>query len=295
VQGNIVAKSNKVIKGDTPGIKWVKNFLPGTQIKFVLGGAVIAVLLSYDAQRGSFAALRFSDMIWGGTAGLGVGLSVDAAKGTLKLLSEARSGRVKQTRPFPQPVPRNQQRTIRVHDGRRLPINTGEGFEYALPKGGGTITMRRRRDLFWALLGRLPAPVLPPPPPSGQIAKSRVVEMRKFESADHTGQQVQILDDDLRAFLKIAWRHNARGSGLSLNRWTGKRYRLPLWYKGKGIGWYWAALNLIADAEDATETQLVRVVRVSVKIAYLVMLLDEYQTYEVLVAAEGSKNNWGDK
>lgn len=285
-----MAKISKVVKGDTPGITWVKNFMPGTQIKFILGGTVIAVLLAYDAQRGSFAALRFGDMLWGGTAGLGIGLSIDAVKGAIKMRNEGRSRRLKRAQPFHQPATRNQPRTIRVHDGRRLPLNTDERFEYALPHGGATVTMRTKRDLFWALIGRPPTSVLPPPSPS-QTVRSQIVEMRKFESVDQTGQRVQLLSDDLRAFLKTAWRHNARGSGLSLNRWTGKRYRLPQWYTGKGIGWYWAALNLLADAEDVTGTQLVRVVRVSVKIAYLVMLLDEYRTYEVLVAVESIKED----
>lgn len=289
----------KVVKGNTRTITFVKAFLPRTQIKFVVGGMVIATLMAYDGHSGNFAALRLGDVILGGVSGLGVSMAMDGANGAIRLLSEGRARRMKGWAPFRSPAPRSRgrvarrptqsARTVQMDDGRRLPLNQGrDSFEYQLTQSQGRmITIRTKLDLAKALVG-WPIRERPLPPPSlrPRSQPTKVAEV-KFESYDLNGQRVQLLESDVIRFLRIAWRNNARGSGLSLNRWTGKRFRLPEWYVGKGIGWYWATLNMMADAEEITGTQLVRVVVVnrSRGIAYLVMLLDERRTYEVLLSA----------
>ena len=286
-------------KGDTRSIAFVRAFLPRTQIKFVVGGAVVAVLMAYDGQYGNFAALRFGDVIWGGLGGLAVSLAVDGASSAGRLWAEARERRLKQPGPFrnrPARAPRqnrrtmrNTARTIRMEDGRKLPINTGrDSFDYSPPQGR-TITIYGKRDLAKALLGSLlgwsPSPEPGARPTAPPTIKPPEVDEIKFESYDRQGEPIQLLGSDVWRFLSIAWRNNARGSGLSFNRWSGKRYRLPGWYQGKGIGWYWAMLNLMSDAEEVTGTRLARVVWVSRarRVGYLVMTMNNSKTYEMLL------------
>lgn len=283
-------------KGETRSIAFVKAFLPRVQIKFFVGGMVIAVLLAYDSQYGDFAALRFGDVVWGGVGGLAVSLAVDGASGVGRMWAEARAKRLKQPAPFrgrAARAPRQSRppvRTIDMRDGRKpLPFNADQDkFETVLPQGGTTITMRSKWDLVKALSGWYPAPTPAPAPTAPPIIKPAEVEEIKFESFDRQGEPVQLLGSDVWRFLSIAWRNNARGSGLSLNRWSGKRFKLPGWYQGKGIGWYWSLLNLMAQAEAVTGTRLVRVVWVSRerRISYLVMALNNHRTYEMLVYTE---------
>lgn len=285
-------------KGDTRSIAFLKAFLPKTQIKFFVGGAVVAVLMAYDGQYGNFAALRFGDVIWGGLGGLAVSLAVDGASSAGRLWAEARERRLKQPDPFRnrqaraprqnRNTMRNTARTIRMEDGRKLPINTGrDSFEYSPPQGR-TITIYGKRDLVKALLGWSPSPEPGARPTKPPTIKPPEVDEIKFESYDRQGEPVQLLGSDVWRFLSIAWRKNARGSGLSLNRWSGKRYRLPEWYKGKGIGWYWTMLNLMSDAEEVTGTRLVRIVWVSRRrgVSYLVMTMNNSKTYEMLLYAK---------
>lgn len=284
----------KIRKGDTQSIALVKAFLPRTQIKFVVGGAVVAVLLAYDGQHGNFDALRFGDMVWGGSVGLVVSLAVDGAisvgrlwTGRLKRPAGPFRDRAARAPRRDRSAMRNTVRTIRMDDGRKLPVNTGrDSFEYSPPQGG-TITMRGKRDLAKALLGWWPpqAPLAAPTP--APTIKPPEVDEIKFESYDRQGEPVQLLGSDVWRFLSIAWRNNACGNGLSLNRWSGKRVKLPGWYQGKGIGWYWAVLNLMSEAEEFTGVRLARVVWVSRErgVGYLVMTLNNVKTYELLLYA----------
>lgn len=288
-------------KGDTRGIAWVKAFLPKEKIKFIVAGAVIAILTAYDGRYGNFADLRGGDVVWGALLGLGVSLAIDGASSIGGGWLKWRERRLKRADPFRNRAAgrprrnsndiRNPAKTITMEDGRRLPLNRGrDSFEIALPEGGTTITLRGKRDLLKALLGRPLAPAPRPGPPPPPIIRPAEVDEIKFESYDRQGEAVQLLGGDVWRFLTIAWRHNERGGGLSLNRWSGKRYRLPAWYKGKGIGWYWAMLNLMAEAEEITSTRLVRVVWVSRErgISYLVLTMNNHKVYEVLLYVRGT-------
>ena len=298
-EGDVTDNKIHIKKGDTQGIAWVKAFLPRLQLKYIVAGAVIAILMAYDGRSGNFAGLRGGDVVWGALLGLGVSLAIDGASSVGGQWLKWRERRLKLADPFRNRATgrprqnsnttRNPARTIKLEDGRQVPLNRGrDSFETILTEGGTTITLRGKRDLVKALFGRSPAPVPRPVRPAPPINRPAEVDEIKFESYDRQGEAVQLLGGDVWRFLTIAWRCNARGSGLSLNRWSGKRYRLPDWYKGKGIGWYWAMLNLMAEAEEATGTRLVRVVWVNRArgVSYLVLTMNNQRVYEVLLYVE---------
>lgn len=84
------------------------------------------------------------------------------------------------------------------------------------------------------------------------------VTLREFVFHSHyKGQLVELAEDDVRRFLRSAWRNRQRGSGLSQRRWDRDRRLRPQWYKDLGPHWYYALLALLREAQQITRRQLV--------------------------------------
>ncbi len=101
----------------------------------------------------------------------------------------------------------------------------------------------------------------------------------------YQGQPVELAEDDVRRFLRSAWRHRHQGSGLGQRRWV-RDWRLrPQWYKDLGPYWYFALLALIREAELITYRQLV----VSPGPKWVALARDPHTTLGRLKEAEAVK------
>lgn len=124
-----------------------------------------------------------------------------------------------------------------------------KGFEYAQYQPGYV-----SRETFGEMLRRW---VKGKPRSQGAIDHGPIV-IREFVFRSHyEGQLVELAEDDVRRFLRSAWRNRKRGSGLSNRRWVINCRLRPQWYKDLGPHWYKALLALLGDAQQITQRQLI--------------------------------------
>jgi hypothetical protein len=73
----------------------------------------------------------------------------------------------------------------------------------------------------------------------------------------YEGQPVELREDDVRRFLRTAWKKRQRGRGLSYRYWVREWRDREQWYKDLGPHWYRAFLVLLREAQRVRERQLV--------------------------------------
>lgn len=126
----------------------------------------------------------------------------------------------------------------------------------------------------------------------GQPEPRRVIDKlhvpREFVFLSHyDGKPVEIREDDLRRFLRAAWKLRQRGVGLSHRHWVKKWRQRPQWYKDLGPYWYRAVLVLLHEAELARKCQLV----VCIGPQWYALARDPHITLGILREAEVMKGN----
>lgn len=111
---------------------------------------------------------------------------------------------------------------------------------------------------------------------------------REFVFQSHyDGQPVEIREDDLRRFLRIAWKYRFRGVGLGHRHWVREWRNRPQWYKDLGPHWYRALLILLREAQQVRKCQLV----VKTGPNWYAMARDPHVTLGILREAEKMKGN----
>lgn len=138
--------------------------------------------------------------------------------------------------------------TVNSANGSRKVSLEGD-FEYSIYE-----TTQINRETWGETLRRLirgkPEVTRPDPSPP-QVAREFV-----FQS-HYDGHTVELREDDVRRFLRTAWKHRQRGRGLSQRRWVREWKERPQWYRDLGPYWYFAFRNLLVEAKHFTGCQMV--------------------------------------
>ncbi len=134
--------------------------------------------------------------------------------------------------------------------GRHILVNSANGSRSMVfnQVAGGFITRETWGDPFFRWLRGKPR-VRPQYP---VIDKPKILEEFVFRSG-----QIELLESDVRLFLRAAWRNRHRGSGLSQRRWVRDCQKRPQWYQNLGPTWYYGLLSLLREAQQKTGRQLV--------------------------------------
>lgn len=135
---------------------------------------------------------------------------------------------------------------VNTFNGSRTVRRDGKNFNYQ----PGYIS----REIFPEILRRL----VRGKPRIRQAPLGTPIALREFVFHSHyRGQPIELSENDVRRFLRSAWRNRQRGSGLSQRRWDRDRRLRPQWYKDLGPHWYYALLALLREAQQITRRQLV--------------------------------------
>jgi hypothetical protein len=122
--------------------------------------------------------------------------------------------------------------------------------------------------------------------PRPVIDKPHVPREFVFQS-HYDGQTVELREDDVRRFLRAAWKNRQRGRGLSHRRWVREWRQRPQWYKDLGPYWYRALLVLLREAQLVLRCQLV----VCIGPNWYALARDPHVTMAILREAEVLKGN----
>jgi hypothetical protein len=150
------------------------------------------------------------------------------------------------------------------------------GFNYEHP---GFVS----RETWGETLRRL---IVGKPPSRPAIDKPTVPFEFVFQS-HYDGQPVELREDDVRRFLRAAWKYRRRGRGLSHRRWVRECRDRPQWYKDLGPHWYRAFLVLLREAQQLRQCQLV----VCIGPQWYALARDPHITLGILREAEVMKGN----
>lgn len=131
--------------------------------------------------------------------------------------------------------------------GRRILVNGSRSMVFN-QVAGGFIT----RDSWGELLLRWVRGKPRVRPQYPVIDKPKVLDEFVFRS-----RQVELLESDVRLFLRSAWRNRHRGSGLGQRRWVRDWQKRPQWYQNLGPTWYYGLLELLREAQQKTGRKLV--------------------------------------
>lgn len=124
------------------------------------------------------------------------------------------------------------------------------------------------------------------PAPRPVIDKLNVPREFVFQS-HYDGQLVEIREDDLRRFLKVAWKYRFRGVGLGHRHWVREWRDRPQWYKDLGPHWYRAVIVLLREAQQVRQCQLV----VCIGYQQYALARDPHVTLGILREAEKMKGH----
>ncbi|MCP4083181.1 MAG: hypothetical protein GY743_23410 [Planctomycetaceae bacterium] len=97
----------------------------------------------------------------------------------------------------------------------------------------------------------------------------------------------ELLEDDVRRFLRAAWNNRQRGVGLSARHWVREWRNRPQWFRDLGPQWYYSLLALLQEGENITERQLVRIVGHQ----QCALKFDPHTTLAILKWAQAQKGN----
>ena len=134
--------------------------------------------------------------------------------------------------------------------GRRILVNSGNGSRSMVfnQVAGGFIARDSWGELFQSWVRGKPRVR----PQRLDIDKPKVLDEFVFRSG-----RVELLESDVKLFLKEAWRNRHRGSGLGHRRWVRGWQKRPQWYQNLGPTWYYGLLSLLREAQQKTGRQLV--------------------------------------
>ena len=141
------------------------------------------------------------------------------------------------------------------------------------------------RETGWETLSRL-AWWKNKPTPRPVIDKAAVPREFVFQS-HYDGQPVEIREDDLRRFLRAAWKYRFRGKGLGERHWVREWRQRQQWYKDLGPHWYRALLVLLREAQRVRQCQLV----VCTGPQWYALARDPHITLGILREAEAMKGH----
>ena len=170
-------------------------------------------------------------------------------------------------------------RTTRT-PGRRIIVNSGNGSRSMVfnQVAGGFIARDSWGDIFfrWAR-GK---PQVRPQYPA--IDKPKILEEFVFRSGG-----IELLESDVKLFLREAWRERQRGSGLGQRRWVRGWKERPQWYQNLGTVWYYGLWRLLMEAEQVTQRQMI----VSLGPQQVGLKYEPHETLGLLKWAESQKTN----
>ncbi len=124
------------------------------------------------------------------------------------------------------------------------------------------------------------------PTPRAVIDNPTVPREFIFQS-HYEGQPVEVREDDLRRFLRAAWKYRLRGVGLGHRHWVREWRDRPQWYKDLGPYWYKAVLVLLREAQQVRQCRLV----VCTGPNWYALSRDPHITLGLLREAEAMKGN----
>jgi hypothetical protein len=163
-----------------------------------------------------------------------------------------------------------------IINGRKV----SRGFEYA-PYQPGYVS----RETWGEVLRRL---IRGKPEPRQRSIPTPLSAPREFVfQGFYEGEPVEIREDDLRRFLRAAWKYRQRGVGLGYRHWVRKWRQRPQWYKDLGPYWYKAVLALIGQAQQIRRKQLI----VCIGPQWYALARDPHITLGILREAEAEKGN----
>lgn len=138
---------------------------------------------------------------------------------------------------------------VNTFNGSRTVRRDGKNFNYQPYQPGYVL-----RETFPEILRRLVRgkPRIRQAPLRAPVIPQEFIFLSRYE-----GQPVELAEDDVRRFLRSAWRNRHRGSGLGQRRWVRDWKLRPQWYKDLGPHWYYALLALLREAQQITQRQLV--------------------------------------